>query len=282
MGRSTSWTKRGPARRATSGAGAASQRPLPGQAGGQHPLVAWTDQDETYGAHVVREFLELAAPFETLLDIGAGPGRDLSIARDISPGATLLAVEVKPTESLTLVTPNVFAVDIERAKLPFPDESVDVVVANQVLEHTKEIFWIFHEVTRVLKLGGHLIIGVPNVASLHNRGLLLFGEHPTQHKLYSAHVRVFSKRDTERFLDVCWPGGYEVLRFSGSQFYPFPKFIARRLARRFPAAAFSIFWLASKGRPYSSEFLRHPEAAQLETNFFVGDGATPLASTTDS
>ncbi len=146
-------------------------------------------------------------------------------------------------------------------------------MANQVLEHTKEIYWVFHEMTRVPQVGGYLLIGVPNVASLHNRGLLLMGGHPpTQHKLYSAHVRVFSKRDTEHFLDVCWKGGYEVQAFAGSQFYPFPPRQARLLCRLFPAAAFSIFWMLRKTEPDQDQFLLHPARAALETPFYVGNG----------
>ena len=34
---------------------------------------------------------------------------------------------------------------------PFEDETVDILIVNQILEHCKEIFWIFHELTRVLK-----------------------------------------------------------------------------------------------------------------------------------
>lgn len=62
--------------------------------------------------------------------------------------------------------------NIERDPLPFADESVDIFMANQVLEHCKEIFWIFSEVSRCLKPGGCFIIGVPNLAALHNRLLL--------------------------------------------------------------------------------------------------------------
>jgi len=242
----------------------------PGEEGGQHWLAAWTDQEETYGAHVVRRFLEEAVPYASVLDIGAGPGRDLAIARSIEPNATLNAVEVFPSESLLSITERVFALDIERNRLPFDDESLDVVIANQVLEHTKEVFWIFHEIARVLKIGGHFILGVPNLTSAHNRFLMLTGRHPTQHKLYSAHVRVFSKLDTEKFLDVCWPDGFEITHFAGSQFYPFPRRIARVLADRAPQSAFSIFWLLTKRAPYVDSFLRHPAKANLETNFYVG------------
>ena len=242
----------------------------PGERGGDHPLAAFVDNSETYGPHVIASYLASIAPFDSVMDVGAGGGRDLGAAKTLCPSAKLTAVDACPSEALRALANSVHVLDIEHDRLPARDESLDVVMANQVLEHTKEIFWIVHEMTRTLRVGGHMIIGVPNILSLHNRFLMLLGRHPTQHKLYSAHVRPFSRHDTEKFLEVCWPGGYEVVKFSGSQFYPFPRAIARPLARMFPGAAFSIFWLLRKKKKYESEFLAHPVKAQLETPFFLG------------
>ncbi len=248
---------------------------MPGSTGGQHWASSLADRTEIYGAHLIRGFLEQATPFASVLDVGAGDGRDLGIAHEVQPDAALHAVTMRHSDPLLELVPHPIYLDVERAPLPFPDESLDLVIANQVLEHTKEIFWIIHEMTHVLKVGGHLLLGVPNVASAHNRALMMFGRHPTQHKLYAAHVRVFSRRDTERFFDVCWPGGYEVGAFGGSQFYPFPVRVARPLATLFPAAAVCIFWLLTKKQPYDGEFLRHPVEAQLDTPFYLGDTSRP-------
>jgi predicted SAM-dependent methyltransferase len=66
-------------------------------------------------------------------------------------------------EELKSLGVSVFALNIERDALPFEDGSVDIVIANQILEHTKELFWIFHQVSRVLPVGGQFIVGVPNL-----------------------------------------------------------------------------------------------------------------------
>lgn len=246
-------------------------KPIPGSTGGQSILGRLIDHTETYGPHIIRSFLSSLTDVQTVVDIGAGPGRDLKIARDIFPTAKTIAIENYPEYISKLQgIDEVFPANIERDSLPFGDESMDVMMANQVLEHTKEIFWIFHEVTRSLKVGGHLIIGVPNVASLHNRLLLLLGYQPTQHKLYSAHVRPFSKKDTVTFTQVCFPGGYELVKFAGSQFYPLPKPLTRMACRLAPTMAFSIFFMFRKIKPYHREFLEHPIKAQLETPFFLG------------
>ncbi len=234
-----------------------------------HTLV---DDSETYGPAVVPRYLRRLHGVNAVLDVGAGYGRDLGFAKSRCKGASLHAVECLPGNIAALESMGVasYACNIETDRLPFDDASIDLVIANQILEHTKELFWISHEITRVLKEGGHAIIGVPNIASLHNRLGLLFGKHPTQAKACSAHVRCFSKNDFLSFLRKGFPGGYELESFDGSQFYPFPRILARPLAKAFPSMAFSIFFLLRKTKPYTRSFLDYPLAAKLETNFKTG------------
>ena len=132
------------------------------------------DRTLGYGRHNIAAFLQRIAPFETVVDLGAGWGFDLASAAEICPAAKLYAVETYPlyVESLKKKY-EVLALNLEKDPLPLADESIDVVMSNQVLEHVKEIFWILHEASRVLRVGGHMIIGVPNLASYHNRLLLL-------------------------------------------------------------------------------------------------------------
>ncbi len=176
-----------------------------------------------------------------------------------------------PTNILNLESKNIktYQINIETECLPFENESIDLVICNQILEHTKEIFWILHEISRILKINGHLIIGVPNVASLHNRIGLLIGKHPTQAKTCSAHIRCFSKNDFLLFLEECVGAGYSLKSFDGSQFYPFPPFLAQPLAHFLPSMAFSIFFLLQKTKVYKESFLEYPGKANLETNFKV-------------
>jgi SAM-dependent methyltransferase len=246
---------------------------LPGQAGGQRALAKFIDYAEGYGPHVIARFVRSLPKVEVAVDLGAGAGRDLTILKSIHPAARTHAVEAGKQYAQRLVgkVDEIYTLNIERDALPFADCSVDLFIANQVIEHTKEVFWIFHEVSRCLKIGGNFIFGVPNIASLHNRLLLVFGRHPTQHKMISAHVRPFSKADTLLFLSSCYPGGYELVAFAGSQFYPLPPWLARVAAAAFPEAAFSIFFMIRKNLDYLDEFARYPSRAQLETNFWTGN-----------
>ena len=117
-----------------------------------------------YGREIVSRYLSSVAPFNTALDLGAGEGKDLEAARSACPTVRALAVEGYPpyAEQLESLGFEVHRIDLEHDRLPFGDNSIDVIMTNQVLEHIKEVFWIFHEISRILGIRGHLIIGVPN------------------------------------------------------------------------------------------------------------------------
>jgi SAM-dependent methyltransferase len=236
------------------------------------------DRSLNYGRHLIEHYLLSAPASAVIVDIGAGSGTDLAIAREKHPGARLHAIECWPpnVEALRQQGIAVHALNIERDTLPMEAGSVDVVIANQVLEHTKEIFWIFHEVSRILKKNGSFIIGVPNLASLHNRLLLMCGRQPSPIKSASAHVRGFTAPDLIHFVNACFPGGYRLDGLGGSNFYPFPAAPARFLAKVFPTMAWGIFLRFTKRADYSRQFVDFPRNERLETNFYVGSGTDAL------
>lgn len=230
------------------------------------------DRTLNYGRHHIERFLQEIKPSAVIVDVGAGSGADLAIAKKQCPEATLHAIDFLLANLEPLSQHGVVGheLDIEHDRFPFANDSVDVVIANQVLEHTKELFWIFHEATRILRVGGCFIVGVPNLASLHNRILLAFGHQPSPIKSASAHVRGFTKRDLTDFVDTCFPAGYRLEDFGGANFYPFPPMIARPLAKTFPTLAWGIFLKLTKRTAYDHQFLEFPRMQQLATNFFVG------------
>ncbi len=234
------------------------------------------DRSLNYGRDVIAELFQKIAPYQTVLDIGAGTGADLSAAIAACPSATAYAVESFPANvrKLNAKGIQVRGINVEREALPFENASLDVVMSNQTLEHVKEIFWIMHEISRALKVNGHLIIGVPNLASLHNRLLFLLGKQPTCLQNHSAHVRGYTRHDMLRLFQNVFPGGYQLEAFGGSNFYPFPSWIAKPLAKLAPNSAWAIFFLFKKVKPYDGEFLDYPIQQELQTNFYLGDEAS--------
>ena len=146
----------------------AKEKPLFGSTGGSHPLGRFTDQRETYGPRVVEQLVRGLSGPQLVVDLGAGSGRDLEIVKRLHPQAKLIAIEGgrEYAQRLSGKADQIYLANIERDPLPLADSQADLIMANQVLEHTKEIFWIFHEVSRSLKVGEHFLFGDPNICCI--------------------------------------------------------------------------------------------------------------------
>lgn len=216
-----------------------------------------------------------------ILDVGLGSGRDLKAIREVCRdyALELHGLEnredwVREHESSGIATSSV---DIERQALPYPDESFEIVLSNQVIEHTKELFWIFAEIARVLRPGGLAIIGCPNLGSWHNRVALLFGRQPPSMKVLSSHVRGITKSGLRELVES---GGYfEMVGYHGANFYPFGGALNRALARMFPTLAATHYFLLRRTAKAGSflEILDRHANALMDTPYFRGPEAAPLA-----
>jgi ubiquinone/menaquinone biosynthesis C-methylase UbiE len=72
---------------------------------------------------------------------------------------------------------------------PFPDESFDVVFSSEVIEHIANYSSCLHEMHRVLRSGGILILKTPNLAHA-----------PRWHALNPYHLKVFLPRELQEML----------------------------------------------------------------------------------
>jgi SAM-dependent methyltransferase len=183
-----------------------------------------------------------------VLDVGMGAGRDLlAIRARVGAGVKLYGVESQPAlvDAARAAGIRTFAVDLERERLPAEDGFFDLVVANHVIEHLKELPWFFSEVGRVLAPGGIVIVGWPNLASWHNRLMLLLGRQPACMKILGPHVRGMTRSGLRQFLEH---GGYfEAVAAKGSNFYPVPiLWLNRALAAILPGMSASAHLVARR------------------------------------
>lgn len=95
--------------------------------------------------------------------------------------------------------------------LPFPDESFDLILSHEVLEHVQDDRASVQEMVRTLKRGGRLVVFTPNrgypceTHGIYWRGKYRFGNIPIINYLprslrdrLAPHVRVYSWGDMER------------------------------------------------------------------------------------
>ena len=184
---------------------------------------------------------------KSLLDVGCGDGKWAEeTARQLEiPAGELRGIEICPPlleearKRLKLMT-----IDLENQQWPLSDRSVDLVTINQVLEHLKNAHFCLAEGERVLRVGGHLAIGIPNLSGLMNRLFLLIGRQPMCILFPGPHVRSFTHETFLRFLRM--NPAFTVVRCRGSSLYPFPPPILERGAEKFPAGSAYSFYLLKK------------------------------------
>lgn len=179
---------------------------------------------EEVGDKIERQLRQIAGERRnpTLLDVGCWDGEFSRRCGTALGAEQILGVEVYegPAAAAERNDLEVARIDLEIERLPWPDASADVVICNQVLEHLKNIWLPMTEMHRVLRPGGHAVLSVPNLASLHNRMLLALGRQPTSIRVFGPHVRGYTFRE---FCDFVERGGaYEIERRSSAGFYPVP------------------------------------------------------------
>ena len=230
--------------------------------------MKYVDKQLNYGRSIILNYAK-KIECQSVLDLGAGQRVDLDVFKKQHPLIKSYAVENWDSNIEILENNNhiVCGTDIEKERLPFDDNSIDCIILNQILEHTKDIFWIMHECTRVLTDGGSLIIGVPNLAALHNRIFLLMGKQLTCIRTNSAHVRGFTKVGVVDFINIY--SGYKLTNFSGSNFYPFAPWLAKTLSRLFLELSVSLFFRFNKIKKYNDESIDYPGKNRLATNYFT-------------
>jgi SAM-dependent methyltransferase len=180
-----------------------------------------------------------------LLDVGCWDGSaTMEYARRMKAEAYGIEIFEQPARSARAQGVDVVRLDLETENFPWKAGTFDVVIANQVLEHLKNVWLPMSEIYRVLRPGGRAALAVPNLSSLHNRVLLALGMQPTSIRTFGPHVRGFTMSEFRRFVE--YGGAFKVSRACGVGFYPFPAALARLPARLLPGASHTILLVAVK------------------------------------
>lgn len=112
-----------------------------------------------------RRCLRLAGRIEGLaLDLGCGPGTLVQALREQHPQVRVVGCDLSHglCSKAQARNPGVCIIEGDAEVLPFHDHQFDIVFMTEVLEHLLAPAQALHEIRRVLKPHGRLVLSVPN------------------------------------------------------------------------------------------------------------------------
>ena len=194
----------------------------------------WSAEEERY-AFVRGLLTEAFPPPADLVELGAAPGAQcIALARD---GYRVTAVDLGEAaeewgdESSGLMASafertgvELVLWDLDARPYPFEDQSFDVALLTEVLEHLREYpLQSLAEVQRILRPGGFLILTTPNSASPQNRLRLMFGKSvhtPLVDWMFGLpHARHAREYTAAELRQLVTRAGLEIVRFDARHFH---------------------------------------------------------------
>ena len=162
----------------------------------------------------LRMIIARVQPGSRVLEAGCGPGFLAKLLKDRGAdvtGTDVSRVGAERTARRGLVTHHV---DLDVARLPYPDQHFDTVVCNSNLEHLFYLEDNLNECLRVLRVGGKFIWMEPNTGHWRYRLWLLFGRFPyiPNSPTDPYHLRHLTAYELRR---LCRRNGLEVVELRG-------------------------------------------------------------------
>jgi len=134
--------------------------------------------------------------FNRVLDIGCGLGICM---KALAPRSKeMIGLDVYPVGKKVNPDLDIRQFDLNSGKLPFDDNTFDLVVATEVIEHTHYPHFVLKEIKRVLRVDGYACISLPNAYNIYNRRDVLFGRKVTDHGFDSFAHHYFTNIEQNR------------------------------------------------------------------------------------
>ncbi len=193
-----------------------------------HKALEWDDRharerDKSAGLEsytpVVRDLLlqskqivrDLPIRDGKVLDVAGGTGKHLKFF-DLEPQGNCLFLVDFSSEAVSaarLKGIQAERCDLERDRIPHDDESFDLVLAQEIVEHLPDCGHLLRESYRVLKKRGYFFLTTPNLAGLIDRYFVLRGKKPLAMAWDKTHVQLYLFEEIEALLQRC---GFEIAR----------------------------------------------------------------------
>jgi len=192
----------------------------------------------------ILDCIEHGSSNSNLLDCGCDNGKWTIQLGSKAGDARLFGIEIveKSAAEAKDRGVNCIRADLNRP-LPFASNSMDIIHANQVIEHLSDTDIFVMEIKRILRPGGYAIICTENLSSWHNIFSLLFGwqpfsltnicakkfqignplaihnQEPNVNPNSWQHLKIFAFRGLKELFEEY---GFRIEKIIGSGYYPLP------------------------------------------------------------
>ena len=178
-----------------------------------HPSYVWR-RGQDRRLDLIRRYVNLEG--KRILDVGCGIGAYVSKFRNFSDDVYGVDVDEEKIHRASRTLPHVLPAEAEA--LPFRDDSFDVILLHEVIEHVKSDRQTIREAMRCLRPGGDVVIFAPNrMYPFETHGfyvgnrfvfrllpMINYAPDPIRN-IFCHHVRVYTRRGIKKLfagLDV--------------------------------------------------------------------------------
>lgn len=179
----------------------------------------FSEGEDSVRVQLMRRYIEeaLGASRAKLLDVGCADG---AICAPFAHRAELSGLDVND-KFLVKARERGFStqvVDFERERFPYADDTFDVLVSGETIEHVVNTDWFMTEINRVLKPGGAAIFSIPNINQWISIPMMLVFDLPPRFsaRFRAPHVRDFTPRTMKKCLRAF---GFDIERSTGTGYF---------------------------------------------------------------
>jgi len=155
-----------------------------------------------------------------VLDIGCGTGETMSFVKSFLKNPDVIGVDNSQVAVNFATKRGHKVIKVNALKLPFEDNSFDVILILDVIEHIKDDRELLSEAKRVLRPGGKIIVTAPALQFIWS-----------QHDTGQGHQRRYTRHMMRNLADSC---RLEITRLTYFNFFLSPAIIVIRLLSRLP------------------------------------------------
>ena len=137
------------------------------------------------------------------LDVGPGSGRWINFLKN-NKSKNIYAVDIsdKVIDINKKNCDKVFKLDFEKKKIPLQNDSIDLIVCLEVLEHLRQPDHFLKEIMRLLKKDSIAVFSIPNILSFSSRVRVVLGLLPTAIVSDPTHIKFYRKKDIIRIFSA--------------------------------------------------------------------------------